>query len=455
MNRNEEYTAWLAELECAPLPSGQAVLNRAQTRLRRRQWVTQPILTLAIVFVLFTALVNLSSPVAYACSRVPVLKELAQAVTFSPSLTAAVENDYVQPVEQTQTQGDITATVEYLIVDAKQVNLFYRLESDVYDRLYAEPDITDADGNDLPAFCSYTGSSWGEGGVLRQVTLDFLDEDVPETFCLTLSVAGKATQAEPETAIQEATVLDDAWEETVPETTTPLTFRLTIDPAYTAGSQVISLNQTLELDGQRLTLTDCEIYPTHLRLNLTADEGNTAWLTDLDFYIEGDDGQVFSTIGNGVSATGNPDSPMMDSYRAESPWFYSAEHLTLVITGARFLEKDMDTLTLDLASGTLTPCPEGLTLESVTKTDSGWEFCLSSATIGESFAFLSDITSPQGDSIDRLGWTQTRPDDDDPDAPAIVTQTYRLSDYAYDRVLLCPSATDAWAADTPLTVTLR
>jgi hypothetical protein len=455
MNRNEEYTAWLAELEAVPLPSGQAVLDRAQSRLRRRQWVTQPLLTLAIVFGLFTALVNLSSPVAYACSQVPVLKELAQAVTFSPSLTAAVENDYVQPVEQTQTQGDITATVAYLIVDAKQVNIFYRLESDVYDQLYAQPDITDDDGNDLAAICSYTGSSWGEGGVLRQVTLDFLDEDVPETFCLTLSVAGKATQTQPETAIQEATVFDDGWEETTPETTTAVTFWLTIDPAYTASTQVIVLDQTLELDGQRLTLTDCEIYPTHLRLNLTADDSNTVWLTDLDFYIEGDDGQVFSTIGNGVSATGSLDSPMMDSYRAESPWFYDSEHLTLVITGARFLEKDMDTLTLDFVSGTLTPCPDGLTLESVTRTDSGWEFCLSSATIGENFAFLSDITSPEGESIDRLGWTQTLPDDDDPDAPAVITQTYRLLDYAYDQVLLHPSATDAWAADTPLTVTLR
>jgi hypothetical protein len=157
MNRNDEYTAWLAELDAAPLPSGQAVLHAASARLRRRQWTTHTLLTLVTIFGLFTALVNLSAPVAYACSQVPVLKELAQAVTFSPSLTAAVENDYVQPINQSQAQDDITATVEYLIVDAKQVNIFYRLDSETYDQLYAEPVITDADGNDLPAICSYTG----------------------------------------------------------------------------------------------------------------------------------------------------------------------------------------------------------------------------------------------------------------------------------------------------------
>jgi hypothetical protein len=403
------------------------------------------------IFGLFTALVNLSAPVAYACSQVPVLKELAQAVTFSPSLTAAVENDYVQPINQSQTQDDITATVEYLIVDAKQVNIFYRLDSETYDQLYAEPDITDADGNDLPAICSCTGSSWGEGGVLRQVTVDFLDEDVPETLCLTLSVAGKSTQTEPETAIREATVFDDIWEESVPETTMPLTFSLTIDPAYTASGQVISLNQTLELDGQRITLTDCEIYPTHLRLNVTADEANTAWLTNLDFYIEGDDGQIFSSIANGVSATGNTDNPMMNSYRAESPWFYSAEHLTLVVTGARWLEKDMASLTLDLTKGTLTPCPEGLALAGVTKTANGWEFSLTSQTISNQ-AFLTDITTPEGQSLALTAWTQTITDED---GRQIWEQTYLLQDYSYDQVVLQPSATEIWTADTPLTVSLR
>ena len=70
-------------------------------------------------------------PVAYACSKVPGLRELAEAVTFSRSLTDAVNNQYVQPISLTQTQNGITASVDYLIVDQKQVNVFYRLTADV------------------------------------------------------------------------------------------------------------------------------------------------------------------------------------------------------------------------------------------------------------------------------------------------------------------------------------
>jgi hypothetical protein len=142
---------------------------------------------------------------------------------------------------------------------------------------------------------------------------------------------------------------------------------------------------------------------------------------------------------------------MMDSYRAESPWFYGSEHLTLVITGAGWLEKDMASLTLDLTQATLTSCPNGLTLERVTQTENGWEFSLTSQTISDQ-AFLSDIQSPEGQSLARTAWTQTLTD---ADGLQIWEQTYLLQDYPYDQVILQPFATETWTADTPVMVTLR
>ena len=96
---------------------------------------------LAACFAAFVLLVNYCVPVAYACSKVPVLRELAEAVTFSRSLTDAVENEYVQPMELSQTENGITAEIAYLIVDQKQVNVFYRLDSEKYDQLEAHPDV--------------------------------------------------------------------------------------------------------------------------------------------------------------------------------------------------------------------------------------------------------------------------------------------------------------------------
>ena len=99
--------------------------------------------SLAACFLGFVLLVNLFPPFARACGSVPVLRELALAVAWSPSLSAAVENEYVQPIGKSQTENGITATIEYVIVDQKQVNIFLTLKGEGYETLTAEmPEFT-------------------------------------------------------------------------------------------------------------------------------------------------------------------------------------------------------------------------------------------------------------------------------------------------------------------------
>ena len=111
MTRNEEYQALLQELE----PTPAALEGTAERALRRRRRDRRlrlfgvPAGSLAACFVAFVLLVNLFPPFARACGNVPVLRALAQAVAWSPSLSAAVENDYVQPIGQSQTVNGITA----------------------------------------------------------------------------------------------------------------------------------------------------------------------------------------------------------------------------------------------------------------------------------------------------------------------------------------------------------
>ena len=58
------------------------------------------------------------------------------------------------------------------------------------------------------------------------------------------------------------------------------------DSSYTAQGTVIPVNADFTLDGQRFTLTEVELYPTHLRVNLEDDPTNTAWLRGVDLYLE-------------------------------------------------------------------------------------------------------------------------------------------------------------------------
>ena len=373
MNRNAEYEALLAELAATP-PELDTTVDRALERRRaerrkRRCLFGIPAGSLAACFAAFVLLVNLFPTFAYACGGVPLLRELAKAVAWSPSLSAAVENQYVQPIEQSQTVNGITATIQYVIVDQKQVNIFFTLEGD-YDNLSAEMPEFSPDQH-----CSVMGASYREPpGTLLQYTMDYVDEDVPDGFTMTFGVTTYADHAEPEEGpapAADSSIFSDG-EEEEPDILAKFSFDLRFDPTYTAQGERIPVNQTVSLDGQSITITEAEVYPTHVRINVTGDEANTAWLKRLDFYLENEDGERFEPIGNGISATGDVETPAMISYRLESPYFSRCEHLTLHITGATWLDKDMERVRIDLVNQTAEALPQGVELFSAERQGKGW-----------------------------------------------------------------------------------
>ena len=376
MSRNEEYKNLLAELESVPAELEytveKSVKRKTALQKKRRAWGIS-CGSIAACFTAFVLLVNLSVPFARACGSIPVLRELAKAVAWSPSLSAAVENQYVQPIGQSQTVNGITATIEYVIVDQKQLNIFFTLNAPGYDNLNAE----------MPRYepeqvCSTIGSSWDQPpGTLLHYTLDYGDHNVPDSFTMTFGVT---TYVEPDWSEgpTEAPVrsYEDEMLEPVeaeePDYLAEFTFALAFDPQFTAKGELIPVNRTFDMDGQSLTVTEVEVYPTHVRVNVADDPSNTAWLKSLAFYLENEDGERFEPISNGVSATGDEDSPAYVSFRLESPYFAHSEHLILHITGAEWLDKDMETVRVDLAHRTAERLPEGVAFQSAEKRDGGW-----------------------------------------------------------------------------------
>jgi len=371
MNRMEEYEALLSQLKQTP-PGLDGTLDRAmKKKARRRKLILRPLGGLAACFAIFVLLVNYCAPVAYACSKVPGLRELAEAVTFSRSLTDAVDNEYVQPMNLTQTQNGITAEIAYLIVDQKQINVFYSLDSEEYEFLDVNFNFLTPDGTSAQVGAWSAPHFDPEKGGLRSVCIDYLYKDVPNQLALRLKVYETAVHYEevaPEGSLDD---LDQEWTE--PEYLAEFDFLLEFDPKFTANGKVFPVNQTVMLGDQTIIIEDIQVYPTHLRVNIVDSPENTAWLKGLDFYIETDWGMRFDTVSNGISATGSEDTRSMVSYRADSTYFYEAKHLKLVITGAEWLRKDMERVYVNLVTGETGELPEGVTFDSATRTDYGWK----------------------------------------------------------------------------------
>ncbi|WP_428867110.1 DUF4179 domain-containing protein [Clostridium sediminicola] len=423
-------------------------MQRVEAKLKteqRRRIFTLSGTSVASFLIAFILLVNCFPTFAYACGRIPLIKELAQLVAFSPSLSAAVENEYVQPIEIELTQNGITARIEYVIVDQKELDIFYSLDSDQYTAMDATPEIRAADGSALEGYCISSGNCDTTNGELNHITVTFVEEDMPDNMVLTLQVNDNGTWED--TAIVEDEMLEED-EYKQPDYISEFTFSLEFDPYYTAQGEELTLNHKFKIDGQILSLETAEIYPTHIRLNFLDNEDNSAWLKSLEFYIENEKGQRFDKIANGITATGSVDSPMMRSHHLESSFFSKSQSLTLHITGATWLDKDMETVKLDLTKLNAEKLPKGVTFANAERKGNDWLLTFEAKEEAENSSYQiwnQEYYDEQGNKYDYNRWSTHNGSSWDKnkqqfvEKPGIFQVEITLKNYSFDTVYMSPS----------------
>ena len=457
MNRKNEYEAMLMELS-QPALGLETTLDRAYLKKNKksRKMIVHSLTGVAACFAVFVLLVNFCAPVAYACSLVPGLRELSAAVMFSRSLTEAVENDFVQPMELSQTENGITAEIAYLIVDQKQVNIFYRLHSDQYETLSAVPTVSCEDKN--LGFALLNRGYGEKNGELLSVTVDFLEQEVPDQiqFGLCVYEDGIMDHKEPEDQPMDTMTSHDPAKEL--DYLAEFAFLLKFDPKFTATGKVFPVQQTVMMDGQSITITDIEVYPTHMRVDIAESQDNTAWLIDLDFYIETDWGMRFDAASSGITATGSGDSPSMVSYRADSTYFYQADRLKLVITGAKWLRKDMETTYVNLRTGAHGELPEGALFDSARREGDDWVIRFQ-AVLEENGPmyqlFKQRAYDAEGNAYEINRWSNRYGEPDEDNKITYFYDEFPLTDYPYDEVWLCPQYSHNWTAEDLIVIHIQ
>ena len=472
MNRNEEYQALLDELSETPLKLEytveRALARRSAQKRRHRKAVFAPIISLTAVFAVFILLVNISPPFAYAAGRIPLIRDLAQFVALSPSLSAAVENEYVQPIGQEQTVNGITARIEYVIVDQKQLNIFFTLKSDNYDNLTEEPLIEGVDGSLLNGFSISYASPDEKNDGLRKITVDFSSGIMPEALVLKLNAQTVDSPIEyiaapPTEYSYENSFFENQY--TPKRTVAEFSFSLSFDPSFTTAGDLINLNQSFEIDGQTLFLNSVGIYPTQTRFVFEDSQSNTAWMTGLSFYVENERGERFDNVSNGVSAFGKEDSPMKQQFMLESPFFSKSKHLTLYITGVTWLDKSMEKVHVDLKNKTADALPEGVEFVSSEKHYSDWLLTFSAPepkSGGSSQIWSMTYYDPNGTelSLNSMSFTTSGEPHNSGTAQQDVDERrneewFALKDYPYDEVWLCPSFSRRVTLDEPISIEIK
>ena len=419
MDRKQEYDTLMQELRHTP-PALEGTLDRALARRQARRRRLRPLRSLAAAAAVFVLLVNVSTPFAQACSNIPVLGWLAQAVCFSHSLSSAVEHDWVQKVDQTQRDSGYTLTLENLIVDQKQIHLFYTL---AWEDPACEYAMVYVDSERLSPRPSVLSDSVNVPQDAGHIVLDYREEQVPDRLDLDLTVRPNG-DGSPAARFR---------------------FQITLDPSLTAVGQILPVEQWVELDGQQICVDRLEIYPTHARLMLRDSPDNTARLFSLLCRLEDETGRQYEREG-GLSGFSDPDTGFLTELRLASPYFQQPERLTLRITGAVWQDPEEAEVTVDLAAGTAAGLPEEVQLTGVDeesdRTVLYFQYPAPPALLPQRFSWT--CRSPEGEWQVTEGGSGTDTD------TGLETEDLHLIGYPWDQVTL----TLNWTRFTPLDVSL-
>ncbi len=432
MSRNDEFLELQSSLDDTPLRLD-FTLERAQARRSSRQrtkrFVFIPLGSLASAFAVFVLLVNVSPAFAAACNSVPFFGKLAQAVSFSPSLSAAVDRGYVQELNLEQTKDGVTVLVEYAIVDSKQIHIFYSFRSDRYFELSASPEVTRF-GRGFAATADISGDS---NESLRQISID-CTADTPENLTITFDVYNGQS---PDRESAPLCSFD---------------FLVELDLESVSPGEAIELNKVFYLDGQKLTLTTVEIFPTHMRVKFQEDTKNTLMLKDINLYAEDGNGTRYTAGASGALAANG-------SYILESPYYSYSKELTLCILSSSWLDKGIDFLHINLAENSAEILPDGVLLVSCEKVGDDWEVTFSGKSFDWKGAYaIWDMryrNNTDGKIFELEGYSTLAPDPITVEEDTRFTSIYKFENYPYDEVWMSPYFTDIFTPVSPIEIKIK
>lgn len=424
MDKKNQWNEYIAEANYYP-EDLKNTNHKLEHRIKKEKFnkVKVSCLSAAAVFLLFIILVNTSTAFANGISNIPGFSTLAEFVSFSKSFSKAIENEYVQEVDLTATNGKVTLSLPYIIVDEKNIVLFFQLPKEVKTQEGDMISITSQDMKDsntdeiIQDYSVATSSSTINGS--KQDGLSYLHyrfiESIPKSF--TIDVNFEVNHYNNQTTETQDEIKDETTNYTTDDTTTvatdystnratneasdnssetseiygPFAFTIAIDSSTIAAHKTYKVNKEYLIEGQKLVIEEVSIYPTETEVYVTFPKANTAWIADLELEVVDENKKVLQQAG-AIGSTGDQD---WKKFYIESSYFDTPKEQYLMIKGISLINKEEEYVTLDLNNKTIEPEIKGLQLTEVKK--EGKEAKLSFA-IGSDGKFSFPFSSEYWDS---------------------------------------------------------
>lgn len=302
--------------------------NRARSDKERARKKRNRIWSLAVaafLFFTFVTSIRVSPAFANAVASIPGMEKFVDLIQFDKGLEAIFENDYYQKVDASQTKNGLTLTIDGAILDETGMFIYYTMESPEAVKGLSIKSVDLRNEQEIPpSGISYGGSIPDEEAKewISQIAYNFGEPFLFKNLSFTLDM---------DVSFQEET----------------LSFSLPFElPENVKPGKTFVLNEEVEIESQKLTIEEITIYPLRVAVKVAFDEANTKKILQFeDMRLEDENGEVWGSIMNGVTAMGR------ETYFLQSNYFEQPKRLYLRINKMQAVDKDEATLVVDTNKG--------------------------------------------------------------------------------------------------------
>ncbi|RAZ81437.1 DUF4179 domain-containing protein [Planococcus halotolerans] len=387
----QKLTDFKDRLEQVPLPLEgadgaimqgleRAKREKLQTHAKRKRTIWSLAAAALIILTLITS-IRVSPAFANAVASIPGMEKFVERIQNDKGLSAVFENEYYQPIGESQTIGSTTLTIEGVILDESGMNIFYRVESAVtLEDIKINMPVLENQQEIPPGSISYHSplAEQDSPKIYSDIIgFTFQDSVKFENLDFTLGLQVKLDGNE----------IDFSVPFTVPENVKP--------------SIVYEMNKEVIVEGQKFTIEEVKVHPLRVGILISFDPDNTKKILQFeDIRLENEDGEVWSSIANGISARGDIDDGEI-IYFIQSNYFENPKELYLRINKMQAVDIEDSYFLVDTDKNVLSHSPQDGRLELIDSSRTGFQMNLKMETDQElHYGIDRRISDANGEPMD-------------------------------------------------------
>ena len=354
-------------------------LLQAKNKKTKRKNTLWSLSVAAILMLTLVTSIRVSPAFASAIASIPGMERFVDLIKFDKGLEAIIENEYYEPIGVSQVKDDMTFTIDGVILDETGLEVFYTIEAPfaIENTLYEGVDVL----NDGKSLSDNAAISYGFHG---QEKTKRIEAQLSFNFAEAHQFTSKQFELKFQLENEKKTAFD-----------IPFTIKNDIKKG-----KVYTVNQEVEMDGQKMTVKEITVYPLRVAVKIEFDEQNEMEILQFeDMRIEDENGEVWSSIQNGTSGFGGVENKER-TYFLQSNYFKQPKKLFFKFDKVQALPKDDDYLLIDFEKKEVLKEPSYEKIKVTSITGSSIVVVLPNSKDHFPYSLFSNTTNANGDVVD-------------------------------------------------------